>query len=97
MNVGAEFVDVNDLFLCRDNRYIMIEGGPPYTKLLKGYLNFFDCGYNKKSIAREVAKWDSTDLEVALAKEGLPVSPALNPRGVACTPARQCPKRDTGY
>ena len=61
MNVGAEFVDVNDLFLCRDNRYIMIEGGPPYMKLLKGYLNFFDCGYNKKSIAREVANWDSTD------------------------------------
>jgi crotonobetainyl-CoA:carnitine CoA-transferase CaiB-like acyl-CoA transferase len=77
MNVGAEFVDVNDLFLCRDNRYIMIEGGPPYTKLLKGYLNFFDCGYNKKSFAREVAKWDSTDLEAALAKAGLPVSPAL--------------------
>ncbi len=77
MNVGAEFVDVNDLFLCRDNRYIMIEGGPPYLKLLKGYLNFFDCGYNKKSIAREVAKWDSTDLEAALAKAGLPVSPAL--------------------
>ena len=77
MNVGAEFVDVNDLFLCRDNRYIMIEGGPPYLKLLKGYLNFFDCGYNKKSIAREVAKWDSTDLEAALVKAGLPVSPAL--------------------
>jgi crotonobetainyl-CoA:carnitine CoA-transferase CaiB-like acyl-CoA transferase len=77
MNVGAEFVDVNDLFLCRDNRYIMIEGGPPYAKLLKGYLNFFDCGYNKKSIAREVAKWDSTDLEAALAKAGLPVSPTL--------------------
>ena len=77
MNVGAEFVDVNDLFLCRNNRYILIEGGPPYMKLLKGYLNFFDCGYNKKSIAREVAKWDSTDLEAALAQEGLPVSPAL--------------------
>jgi len=77
MNVGAEFVDVNDLFLCRDNRYIMIEGGPPYMKLLKGYLNFFDCGYNKKSIAREVAKWDSTDLETALVMKGLPVSPVL--------------------
>jgi hypothetical protein len=69
INVGAEYVDVNGMFLCRDGRYVMIEGGPPYTKLLKGYLNFFDCGYNKKSIAREVAKWDSTDLEVALAKE----------------------------
>jgi crotonobetainyl-CoA:carnitine CoA-transferase CaiB-like acyl-CoA transferase len=73
MNVEVEFVDVNDLFLCRDNRYIMIEGGPPYMKLLKGYLNFFDCGYNKKSIARVVAKWDSTDLESALARVGLPV------------------------
>ena len=58
INVGAEFVDVNDLFLSRDNRYVMIEAGPPYLKELKGYLNFFDCGYNKKSIAREVAKWD---------------------------------------
>ncbi len=74
MNVGAEFVDVNGMFLCRDNRYVMIEGGPPYLKLLKGYLNFFDCGYNKKSIAREVAKWDSGELEEALAKAGLPVS-----------------------
>jgi len=34
INVGAEFVDVNDIFLCRDNRYVMIEGGPPYLKLL---------------------------------------------------------------
>ena len=34
MNVGAEFVDVNGMFLCRDNRYLMIEAGPPYMKLL---------------------------------------------------------------
>jgi hypothetical protein len=40
MNVGAEFVDVNGTFLCRDNRCLMIEAGPPYVKLLKGYLNF---------------------------------------------------------
>ena len=53
ISVGVEFVDVNGMFLCRDNRYVMIEGGPPYLKLLKGYLNFFDCGYNKKSIARK--------------------------------------------
>jgi len=52
----------------------MIEAGPPYLKELKGYLNFFDCGYNKKSISREVAKWDSAELEEALAKEVLPVS-----------------------
>jgi hypothetical protein len=40
--------------------------------LLKGYLNFFDCGYNTESIAREIAKWDSADLEAALTKAGLP-------------------------
>ena len=94
INVGAEFVDVNGMFLCRDDRYIMIEGGPPYPKLLKGYLNFFDCGYNKKSIAREAAKWDSEDLEEALTKAGLPACRALtreewlaHPQGVALSAA----------
>jgi crotonobetainyl-CoA:carnitine CoA-transferase CaiB-like acyl-CoA transferase len=94
INVGAEFVDVNGMFLCRDNRYVMIEGGPPYPKLLKGYLNFFDCGYNKKSIAREVAKWDSADLEAALAKAGLPACRAFtreewlaHPQGIALSEA----------
>ena len=72
IDVGAEFVDVNGMFLCRDNRHLMIEAGPPYMKLLKGYLNFFDCGYNKNSIAREIAKWDSADLETALSNAGLP-------------------------
>ncbi|MGA9169290.1 MAG: CoA transferase [Nitrososphaeraceae archaeon] len=94
INVGAEFVDVNGMFLCRDGRYVMIEGGPPYPKLLKGYLNFFDCGYNKKSIAREVAKWDSADLEAALAKAGLPACLAFtleewlaHPQGIALSKA----------
>ena len=94
INVGAEFVDVNGMFLCRDGRYVMIEGGPPYPKLLKGYLNFFDCGYNKKSIAREVAKWDSADLEAALAKVGLPACLAFtleewlaHPQGIALSKA----------
>jgi murein DD-endopeptidase MepM/ murein hydrolase activator NlpD len=46
-------------------------------KLLKGYLNFFDCGDNKKPFAREVAKWDSADLEAAMAKAGLPACRAF--------------------
>ena len=90
IDMGIEFIDVNDMFLCSDNRYVMIEGGPPYMKLLKGYLNFFDCGYNKKSIAREVAKWNSADLEEALAKAGLPASRAftseewlVHPQGIS--------------
>ena len=77
INVGAEYVEVNGMFLCRDNRYVMLEAGPPYMKLLKGYLNFFDCGDNKKSFAREVAKWDSADLEAAMANAGLPACRAF--------------------
>lgn len=77
INVGAEHVAVNDLFLCRDGRYVMLEAGPPYPKLLDGYLNFFDCGNNKESIAREVAKWDSEALETAMAEAGLPACRAL--------------------
>jgi hypothetical protein len=77
INVGAEHIDVNNLFLCRDNRHIMLEAGPPYAKLLKGYVNFFDCGDNKASIAREVAKWDSLELEEALSKVGLPACRAF--------------------
>ena len=78
INVGAEHIDVNNLFLCRDNRHIMLEAGPPYAKLLKGYLNFFDCGDNKESLAREVAKWDSQVLEEALAAVGLPACRAFS-------------------
>jgi len=77
INVGAEHVEVNGMFLCRDHRYVMLEAGPPYMKLLNGYLNFFGCGNNKKSFAREVAKWDSEELETAMAKAGLPACRAF--------------------
>ena len=76
-SVGAEFVAVNGIFPTRDGRYIMLEAGPPYQKLLNGYLNFFDCGNNKGSFAREVAKWDAEDLEQALANAGLPACRAF--------------------
>jgi len=77
INVGAEGVAVNDMFLCNDGRYIMLEAGPPYAKLLKGYSTFFDCGDDKASYAREVAKWNSAELEEALAKAGLPACRAF--------------------
>ncbi|MBP1296351.1 CoA transferase [Bradyrhizobium elkanii] len=77
INVGAEHVAVNDIFLCRDGRYLMLEAGPPYAKLLKGYSVFFDCGDDKQSYAREVAKWNSLELEEALADAGLPACRAF--------------------
>lgn len=78
INVGAEFVETNGIFKCKDGEHVMIEAGPPYPKLLKGYLDFFDCGNNKKSIAREIAKWNAKDLEDALALAGLPCCRAFN-------------------
>ena len=77
-SVGAEFVEVNGIFPTRDGRYIMLEAGPPYQKLLSGYLNFFDCGNNKQSFAREVAKWSAEDLEQALANAAPPGLPCVH-------------------
>jgi len=76
-SVGAESVEVNGIFPTRDGGYVMLEAGPPYQKLLNGYLNFFDCGNNKQSFAREVAKWDAQDLEQALTEAGLPACRAF--------------------
>lgn len=78
INVGAEFVEPNGVFECKDGRYVMIEAGPPYPKLLKGYLDFFDCGNNKNSISREIAKWNAKELEDALALAGLPCCRAFS-------------------
>ena len=77
-NVGAEYVAVNGIFPTRDGRYVMLEAGPPYEKLLNGYLNFFDCGNNKQSFAREVAQWSAEDLEEALTNASLPVCRAFS-------------------
>jgi crotonobetainyl-CoA:carnitine CoA-transferase CaiB-like acyl-CoA transferase len=78
INVGEEFVELNGIFQCKDGKYVMIEAGPPYPKLLKGYLDFFDCGNNKKSISRKIAKWNAKDLEDALAVAGLPCCRAFS-------------------
>ncbi len=61
-------------FRCKDGRFIFLIAGPPYLKLLNGYLNFFDCGNTKVSISREVAAWDSLELETALNEAGLPAT-----------------------
>lgn len=72
LTVGAELVPTNGIFRCADGRYIMTEAGPPYTKLERGYLNFFDCGNNRESIGREIAKYDAEDLQEKLSALGLP-------------------------
>ena len=90
MSVGAEFVPTNGIFQCSDGKYIMIESGPPYTKLERGYLNFFDCGNNRESIAREIAKHSAEELQEQLSALGLPACVAYtsqewlqHPQGLA--------------
>ena len=105
INVGAENVAVNDMFLTRDNKYIMLEAGPPYAKLLKGYTVFFECGDEKACYARAVAKWNADELEDALAKAGLPACRAFtreewleHPQGklLAATPVIEIEKIKDG-
>ncbi len=86
--LGAEIVPTNGIFTCKDGRKVMIESGPPYQKLMNGYLNFFDCGNNRKSIARSISSWDSELLQEKLSDLGLPCSVAytrdewrLHPQG----------------
>jgi crotonobetainyl-CoA:carnitine CoA-transferase CaiB-like acyl-CoA transferase len=90
LSVGAEYVATNGLYQRRDGRYLMIEAGPPYAKLERGYLNFFDCGNNRESLSREIAKFAAEELEEKLSALGLPACLArtrtewLNhPQGVA--------------
>ena len=72
ISVGAEFIPTNGIFACQDGNFLMIESGPPYLKLERGYLNFFDCGNNRESLARHIAQRNSLELEEELSALGLP-------------------------
>jgi crotonobetainyl-CoA:carnitine CoA-transferase CaiB-like acyl-CoA transferase len=72
MNVGAEHVAANGVFPTRDGGFVMIEAGPPYPKLLDGYLAFFHCPNTRAALQRRIAEWDAGALEDALAIAGLP-------------------------
>lgn len=79
MNVGAEYVAANGVFATRDGQYIMIEAGPPYRKLLNGYLGFFDCPNSREALQHRIQQWDAEELETALAAAGLPGCRAFTP------------------
>lgn len=72
LELGAETVPTNGLFKCKDNRFVMIESGPPYRKLEQGYLNFFNCGNNRETIAEVILRWNSFELQEKLSELGLP-------------------------
>ena len=72
MDLGANLVQINYCYKCKDSRHIWIQAGPPYPKLQDGYLNFFDCGNNREAIQRTIGQWNSAELEEKLAELGLP-------------------------
>jgi hypothetical protein len=78
MNVGAEHVTTYDVFATADGYFIMIEAGPPYPKLLNGYLDFFDCPNTSQALAQRIATWGAHALEHALVDTGLPVCRAVS-------------------
>lgn len=74
IHLGAENVPTNGIYPTKDGRNVMIEAGPPYPKLMNGYLNFFDCGNNRESLGKAIAKYDAEDLQEKLSNFGLPCS-----------------------
>ncbi len=101
VDIDPTGIPVTGRFKCKDGKWIFFIAGPPYLKLLNGYMKFFDCGNTKASVAREVAKWGSHDLEEALAKIGMPATVprsaeewATHPQGaaLAAQPAIQLEK-----
>ncbi|MBY0548299.1 MAG: CoA transferase [Candidatus Obscuribacterales bacterium] len=78
LTVGAEFVPTNGIFKCDDDRFIMIESGPPYVKLERGYLNFFNCGNNREALAKAIAKFGAEELQARLSEQGLPAAVAYS-------------------
>ena len=83
MDLGANLVEINYCYECKDGRHIWIQAGPPYPKLQDGYLNFFDCGNNRKAIQRVIGQWNATELEETLVELGLPCS-MVRDRGEWC-------------
>ena len=72
LEVGAEYVPVNGFFPTKDGRQVLLCAGPPYMKLLNGYLDFFGCANNRKAIAAATVQFTAPELEDALAGMGLP-------------------------
>ncbi len=72
MDLGADKVQINFNYRCKDGRQVWLQCGPPYPKLQDGYLNFFNCGNNREAIAKVIAGWNAFELEEKLAELGLP-------------------------
>jgi hypothetical protein len=63
---------VNGFYPTKDGRQVMMCAGPPYMKLLNTYLNFLDCGNNRKSITATTMRYTADELEEALAELAVP-------------------------
>ena len=77
--VGAEYVQVNGFHPTADGRQVLLCAGPPYPKLLNGYLNFFNCGNNRAAIDSVTLRYTADQLEAELSALGLPACRAFSP------------------
>jgi len=72
LQVGAEYVPVNGFYPTKDGRRVFLCAGPPYMKLLNGYLDLFGCANNRQAIAEATMRYTAPELEEALAAIGVP-------------------------
>lgn len=72
LEVGAEFLPTTGLFPTSDGRHVVFCAGPPYLKLLNGYLDFLGCANNREALVAATRKYTATELEEALAVVGVP-------------------------
>jgi crotonobetainyl-CoA:carnitine CoA-transferase CaiB-like acyl-CoA transferase len=78
MEVGWEYVPINGFYPTRDGRKVLLCAGPPYMKLLNGYLDTLDCSHNRKAIAAATMRFTAEDLEEKMATAGLPCCRAFD-------------------
>lgn len=89
LEVGAEYIPVNGFYPTSDGRHVLLCAGPPYLKLLNGYLDFFGCANNRDSITAATLRYTAAELEDALAEVGVPACRAFAPEEWLAQPQGQ--------
>ncbi|WP_435270242.1 CoA transferase [Streptomyces sp. 1222.5] len=70
--VGAEHVPCNGMFRTKDDRHVMFCAGPPYQKLVNGYLRMLECAYTRESVTGAVSQYTADELAEECVKAGVP-------------------------
>jgi crotonobetainyl-CoA:carnitine CoA-transferase CaiB-like acyl-CoA transferase len=77
ISVGSEILPINGFFRCSDGRSVLLCAGPPYMKLLNGFLDVLGCAHSKSAVAGAIAQIKSESLVNAMKEAKLPCAPVL--------------------